>query len=529
MRYKVSITIDHTKVGASDSTNFPMLISGTYAGGGGPDLRSVSNGGNVQSASGYDIYFYSDATLTTRLCAERVAWNAATGQIEAWVKVPTVSHTADSVIYAAYGDAGVAADPNSDATFGSAKVCSSFNAVYHFGDGTTLSLADSTANARTGTNHSATAGAGKVGGGAALVSASSEYIQAAASSLFNSAKKVSGWVKSTGSNMEIAFVNDGTGGNNGFEMEINPAGKLVANAFIGGNWRTITSTATVNDGAWHHVAVTVSGATLAIYVDGAATTSTYTGSLTMVASPTLLMGKHPSANLYLNGSLDEIQVDSVARSADWITAEYNNQNSPSTFYTMGSEVALLVLSASIQASFELLQGSNQTSIFPWELSKTFIQTVQVSFEALAGLNQTYLSQTSLISFETGISLSVLEQVPFDSLMESIITKQFPLESLIGLIQTDTTPLEWISTLSLINTMSLESLLEIAKAEQIPFEWLREIDVLSILPIEWNETPFPIIFTLVSGRRLSNRINATAGDLVVDAKVARNRLRARDNN
>ena len=39
----------------------------------------------------------------------------------------------------------------------------------------------------------------------------------------------------------------------------------------------------------------------------------------------------------LNGVVDEFEVSGSARSADWILAAYNNQNSPSTFYVVGAE------------------------------------------------------------------------------------------------------------------------------------------------------------------------------------------------
>jgi hypothetical protein len=45
-----------------------------------------------------------------------------------------------------------------------------------------------------------------------------------------------------------------------------------------------------------------------------------------------------NAGFFWNGSLDEIRISSVPRSADWITTEYNNQSSPSTFETLGIEV-----------------------------------------------------------------------------------------------------------------------------------------------------------------------------------------------
>ena len=36
--------------------------------------------------------------------------------------------------------------------------------------------------------------------------------------------------------------------------------------------------------------------------------------------------------IQLAGSLNKIRLSAVARSADWIQIEYNNQNSPATFY-----------------------------------------------------------------------------------------------------------------------------------------------------------------------------------------------------
>jgi len=59
------ITIDHTKVANTNQTNFPILISGTY-----PYLKTTTNGGNVQHVNGFDIGFYSDSALTTKLAHE---------------------------------------------------------------------------------------------------------------------------------------------------------------------------------------------------------------------------------------------------------------------------------------------------------------------------------------------------------------------------------------------------------------------------------------------------------------------------
>jgi hypothetical protein len=40
---------------------------------------------------------------------------------------------------------------------------------------------------------------------------------------------------------------------------------------------------------------------------------------------------------YQLGLIDEIHVSSVARDAQWMQTEYNNQSSPATFYALGPE------------------------------------------------------------------------------------------------------------------------------------------------------------------------------------------------
>jgi hypothetical protein len=82
-----------------------------------------------------------------------------------------------------------------------------------------------------------------------------------------------------------------------------------------------------------------------IYIDGSSDGSTACGNtFAGYAHPDLLLGGIDGggsgdigSSTYLDGIIDEPRFSSVARSAAWIAAEYNNQNSPGTFITMGSE------------------------------------------------------------------------------------------------------------------------------------------------------------------------------------------------
>jgi len=94
---------------------------------------------------------------------------------------------------------------------------------------------------------------------------------------------------------------------------------------------------------WYHVAGFRSGASLSIYIDGVSQTlsNPYSngplGTMKSAASVAYI-GRHAYGGNedYFNGLIDEARVSNMARSADWIKTEYNNQSSPASFYAIGS-------------------------------------------------------------------------------------------------------------------------------------------------------------------------------------------------
>ena len=79
-----------------------------------------------------------------------------------------------------------------------------------------------------------------------------------------------------------------------------------------------------------------------IYVDGNEMTFTYEGVPTswtdLSSSGDLLWGGNPDrASRYFLGMMDEIRLADVVRSQEWIQTEYNNQNSPSTFFSVSAQ------------------------------------------------------------------------------------------------------------------------------------------------------------------------------------------------
>ncbi len=80
-----------------------------------------------------------------------------------------------------------------------------------------------------------------------------------------------------------------------------------------------------------------------IYVNGATGSSVTAGTWyhVVITDPT---GVSASAldiawnsSLYFDGAIDEFRLSNMVRSADWITTEYNNQEDPNSFYSVGAE------------------------------------------------------------------------------------------------------------------------------------------------------------------------------------------------
>ncbi len=102
MAYRKKITVDHTKVSNQNLTDFPLLIALRDAA-----LKSTSRGGHVAREKGDDIHFTSSDGAP--LDHEIESYDPSTGSLKAWVRIPTLSHTADTELSLCYGQENGAA------------------------------------------------------------------------------------------------------------------------------------------------------------------------------------------------------------------------------------------------------------------------------------------------------------------------------------------------------------------------------------------------------------------------------------
>jgi YD repeat-containing protein len=347
--YKKAITIDHTKISAT-LTNFPVLVSITNDN----DLKS-----HVTSPSGYDLVFKDGSG--TQLNHELEKWDGSTGTLLAWVRVPTLSSTSDTVIYMWYGDSGVTTSQENKTGVWD----SNFKGVYHLKE--TLDLTDSTAGSANLTNSNAAATSGKIGGGGSFGGSTAHsflYISNPPAKLKPTIITVSAWVNPTentsnGSNRPYIVAEQPQGAWNdgrGYFLALSGTTLFgVGNA--SGTWKSLLGSTTISPGSWYHLVGSFDNSQMKVYVNGVLDG---TISYTVVPSysdkagygpvpQTFYMGAQHNAyytsntqtsDMYFcNGFVDEVRISNIARSADWIVAEYRNQNSPSTFYTVGSEIS----------------------------------------------------------------------------------------------------------------------------------------------------------------------------------------------
>ena len=324
-----TVTIDHTQCGGSDSTDFPVLVSIQD-----DTLKTATHGGHVANANGYDIMFFSDSGETTLLNWEVEFYDGTTGTLIAWVLIPTVSHTTDTVFYMQYGDSSIT-------TFQGGAVGAAWNSdyvcVYHFANGTALSAVDATGNAHNGTITSATAATGQIDGAAAFSSASIAMGSSSAFNLGTGDFTFSCWYNTSFGSNEVA-VGRFSGSGDYYWL-----GAASGNAYFEMNTPTDSCTGTtIDDGNWHYITITRTSGALALYVDNISPVSG-TGSASSAPAGNLVVGDFGDAGGYpWAGSIDEVRMSDVARTADWITTEYNNQSNPGNigvagFITYGNE------------------------------------------------------------------------------------------------------------------------------------------------------------------------------------------------
>ena len=345
--YERSITVTaDISIASGTQSNFPMLVSSTLA-----SWEPVSQGGYIQNVctapnggrEPCDLVFTSDSGCSSPLNFETESYSSSTGAVVDWVNVPTMA--AGATIYACYGNSSIM----SDQSHPSLTWNSNYLNVYHFtANATNLGLNDSTANGFLLTNHGGVTASstGFIGTAANFNGASYLENVSASIPLSNPAttyatSTISFWMNSpfTGATTQSAFAYvDAT---SRLQAHVPWSGTLYWDDGDVGSNRLTASLPTTYANTWTYITLVGggnAGSYQAIYINGVlASSQTKAGGAGNNATD-LQIGDFGSNSYDFAGLIEEFRVADVVQTPSWILTEYNNQSSPATFYTMGSQV-----------------------------------------------------------------------------------------------------------------------------------------------------------------------------------------------
>ena len=355
--YQATFTVAAGQV-PSAQTNFPALISGTFA-----DFAVTASGGRISNTCTQtvgnnattvpcDLIFTSDATGTMLLSWEFETYSAATGAVNIWVNAPNLSN--GTVVYAWYGQASV----TTLQTTPSATWSSNYKAVYHLKEnpaGTAPQLNDSTSNSNNatmnGTVEATQQQPGEIDGSINFEGNTWASLANAANFSFERTDSfsLSGWFKvasNSGGTLISKFPNPPNAGWGLFQYAGSSAPTFGLGLFgSGASTAAIAETPAVTTGVWHYVVATYSGtstvAGMKIYVDGVPqtlTTNENNLATSILNTDTPVINGRNGPSSMSTDTMDEIRVSTqgVVFSPAYVTASFNNQSHPGTFFTVVS-------------------------------------------------------------------------------------------------------------------------------------------------------------------------------------------------
>ncbi|MEM2118870.1 MAG: M14-type cytosolic carboxypeptidase, partial [Candidatus Bathyarchaeia archaeon] len=272
------------------------------------------------------------------------------GRLVAWVNVPILSSSVDTILYMYYGNPTCGNQQNPAAVWDASN-----KLVLHLDEKAGVHY-DSTANGNNGTplNGVQQGVSAKIDGGDTF-DGSNDYIEVAHSNTlagYTEAFTASFWIRLEDTSRRQAILNkyDTAGNQRGWFIEYNPVDRPTRPFGFyasqdGVNYREWYASFVPSANTWYYVTVVWEANTIPkFYINGALVatvgTSTISSIYNNVGVPLHIARCTYNAARYFKGSLDEIRISNPARSASYIQTSYNNQLNPATFYTISPEEGL---------------------------------------------------------------------------------------------------------------------------------------------------------------------------------------------
>jgi len=323
---RVPITVRSALVDA-ELTDFPLLVS----------LTSADLGAKAQS-DGADIRFTA-ADGITPLPHEIETYDPGTGALTAWVLVPTLSSVSDTTVYLYYGPSD-APDQQQVRQVWPDQIL----AAWHLAadpSGSAPQLDDSTVTNHDGLSVGAMTTADLVAaptGRSVDFDGTDDHLRAGAFDVSGAAElTVSALVNLDAIPVEGRVVAKATDGTTRIvELAVSSTGDLVGRLSLDGTVAELTA-GTVPTGSWRHVAMTWDGTTQRLHIDGVEVGSQPAiGAIDRDPAMPVTIGDLAVGGGAVDGRIDEVRIETTARSAAWLAATQSNLRVPGGFASVGA-------------------------------------------------------------------------------------------------------------------------------------------------------------------------------------------------
>ena len=350
--HKAKITIDASAIDES-LINFPILIDHSVL----PQALLDGDGTQAAKSDGGDIRFSTKKNGGDPLPCEIVSINLdndpAVSIAEIWVRLPAVSATNNTILYVWWGNASENQPAATDPLGSQAVWSDGYVAVYHM-EGSYSGVADEVFDSSPSANHgtgrvsfSTDSVTGKVGGAQQWAQAGDALIVPHDTSLIGMNElTVSMWLyrnsRGTGNNWgRYLWKDDGYRFNgyydNNQEVQLNSHHVSIFNPTGSPEYSNF-------NGHWFYFTNSWDGATETnnLYLQRTNTSAdefyTFTSNslsgvgTAIVGSADIYIGNRNDLVRTLDGVIDELRIQSKARSNGWVKAEYNNIHNTASFF-----------------------------------------------------------------------------------------------------------------------------------------------------------------------------------------------------
>ncbi|MFX1530578.1 MAG: DUF2341 domain-containing protein [Promethearchaeota archaeon] len=410
-KYYKEIIIDHTKVnGIENLINFPVLIN---------ILDSDLHDQNKVQEYGNDIAFsFNNMWLDHEIEYFNQTYSGTQAKLVAWVRIPLLSPFTDTIIEMYYGNSTMNSRQNPTEVWDN-----NFVGIWHLSEDPTETVYDSTSNNNDGTSYGSMSSTDQVTGkidGSLEFDGDNDYIDCGNDNSLDITGDITieFWVngESFSDDLDPDILTKGNY-TQAYSTWINDDGGVYFQL----NGDSLVSAYKLPLGVWYSVVCTRSGSNRRIYINGTLDISDTFSNAIETITDTLTIARSPDN---LNGTLDEIRLSNVSRSAEWIATEYNNQYEPDNFYYIGTENIIVEDTSAPEISINL---PNPDDLFGWTAPYYNLSVIDENLDSIWYTLDGSFTNSSPSTAETG----TIDQTLWEAQENENITIRFYANDTLG--------------------------------------------------------------------------------------------------